>query len=192
MRRQQNIVKTGARGTSELSRGEIEATRHRFEGAFDSARCTASARTAHWKGLAASPKRIGNTSGRLLAALGTPRASQDRLWVVMWASTTCPKRVWTRPRTTSGAPNSPRSIFRGFWIHFGLTFEGFFVRFSFEPPATKAQNRNLKKGSCDPHRTSWRLRCAVAACCVYVFRKNFRILRVQLFVLAYPQAHLVN
>ena len=67
-----------------------------------------------------------------------------------------------------------------------------FRRFSFELSATKRQNRNLKKESCDLHQPTWLLRCAVVPCCSHVFRNDRRTLHVQPFVIAYPQAHLVS
>ena len=93
------------------------------------------------------------------------------------------------------ALRGPReSLFRRFGVGLGWIFVEFwtiFRRFSLEPRATKAQKQNLKKESCDPQRTSWLLRCAVASYCSHVFRNDFRTLHVQPFFVAYPQAHLV-
>ena len=98
------------------------------------------------------------------------------------------------PKTTVSAQNCPRSILHRFCTDFGFVFCDFraiFHRFSLEPPATKAQNRNLKKESHDPYPMSWLVRCAVVSYCSHVFRNDFRTLHVQPFFVAYLQAHLV-
>ena len=131
--------------------------------------------------------------GRLLATLGPPGASPDRAWGASWTSTSRPERVRPRPGNDFGPPNQPNidfsSIFPGFWLRF-IDFQAIFRRFSFEPPATKQQNQNLKKESRDPHHTSWLLRCALASYCSHVFRNDFRTLHVRPFFVAHPQAHL--
>ena len=79
-------------------------------------------------------------------------------------------------------------------MDFGSIFVDFrkiFRRISLEPPVTKAQNRNLKKESRDPHRASWLLRGAVASYCSHAFRNDFRTLHVEPFFVAYLQVHLV-
>ena len=137
----------------------------------------------------------GEAFGRLLAALGSPGAPQDRLWAGIWASKSRPERVWTRLRNGLGARNSSRSIFRRFGVGLGWIFVEFwtiFRRFTLEPRATKAQKQNLKKESRDPQRTSWFLRCGLALYCSHVFRSDFRTLHVQPFFVACPQAHLVQ
>ena len=124
--------------------------------------------------------------GQLLTALGSSGATQDRLWGNIWASKSCPEHVRTRPRNGFGAQNGPRWIFRRFGGHPARIFVDFrmlFRRFSFEPSATKRQNRNLKKESCDPHQPTWLLRCAVAQCSSHVFRNDCRTLHVQPFVM---------
>ena len=96
--------------------------------------------------------------------------------------------------TALSAQNRPRSILHRFFMDFASIFVNFrkiFRRISLEPPVTKAQNRNLKKESRDPHRASWLLRGAVASYCSHAFRNDFRTLHVQPFFIAYPQAHLV-
>ena len=99
------------------------------------------------------------------------------------------------PETTLGARTGPRSSFCRFFVGFGFIFVDFrtiFLRFSFELPATKAPNQNLKKESRDLHRASGLLRCAVASYCSSVFRNDRRALHVQPFFVAHPQAHLVS
>ena len=85
---------------------------------------------------------------------------------------------------------------KGFHLSpFGSIFVDFrrmFRRILLEPPATKAQKRNLKKESRDLHRASWLLRGAIVSYCSHVFRNDFRTLHVQFFSIAYPQAHLVR
>ena len=145
--------------------------------------------------LGVSLGRPGDALGRLLAALGAPGASQDRLWGGIWVSKTVPSASGRVPETALGAPTDPKSIFRRFFGDLGFIFVDFpkiLRRSSLKPPATKPQNQNLKKESRDPHRTSWLLRWAVASHCSYVFRDDFRTLHVQPFFVAYPQAHLVN
>ena len=114
------------------------------------------------------------------AALGRPK--------------TVPSASGCVPEAALGTPNGPRSTFCRFGIDLGWIFVDFrmiFRRFSLEARATKARKQNLKKESRDPQRTSWLLRCAVASYCSHVFRNDFRTLHVQLFFVAYPQAHLV-
>ena len=169
VRTQENTVKTGARGTSELSRDKTKATKNRSEGAFEAARCTTGARTAHREDLGASSGRPWDAFGRLLAALGSPGAPQDRLWGGIWASKSHPERVRTRPGNGLGHPKRPKIDFSSIWGGFSSIFR----RFSLEPRATKAQKQNLKKESRDPQRTSWLLYCAVASSCSHVFRNDF-------------------
>ena len=98
------------------------------------------------------------------------------------------------PETALDAQDGPRWIFGRFGGHPARIFVDvrmLFRQFSFEPSATERQNRNLKKESCDPQRTSWPLRCALASYCSHVFRNDFRTLHVQPFFVASPQAHLV-
>ena len=104
VRTQQSTVKTRTRGTSELSCDKTKAKKNRSEGTFKDARCTKSARTAHREALGASSGRPRNAFGRLLAALCSPGASQDRLWSSIWVCTNRPERVQTRPRNGHGHP----------------------------------------------------------------------------------------
>ena len=129
---------------------------------------------------------LGDAFGRLLAALGSPRVAQDRLWGAIGACKSCPERVWTRPRSGPGRSKRPKLDFssirgRSDWIF--IDFRPIFHRFSSEPRASKTRKQNLKKKSRDPQRTSWLLRCAVASCCSHIFRNDFRTLRVQPFSL---------
>ena len=139
------------------------------------------------RALGASLDCPGDAFGRLLATLGAPRAPQDRLWGGIWVPKSRPKRIRTRPCNGLGRPNRSKIDFSSIWGPFGVDFR----RFSLELCATKAQKQNLKKESCDPQRTSWPLRCALASYCSHVFRNDFRTLHVQPFFVAYPQAHLV-
>ena len=125
--------------------------------------------------------------GWLLAVLGAPRAPQDRLRGGIWVSKRRPERIRTRPCNGLGRPKRSNIDFSSILGQFGVDFR----RFSFELCATKAQKQNLKKESCDPQRTSWLLRCALASYCSHVFRNDFRTLHVQPFFVACPQAHLV-
>jgi hypothetical protein len=65
--------------------------------AFDGARCSKRARTLLRDGPGASSGRPGDAFGRLLAALGSLGASQDRPLGSFWPSTNRPERVRTRP-----------------------------------------------------------------------------------------------
>ena len=153
---------------------------------FDSAWCTECAQPLLRGRLEASWGCPGEPFGRFLAALGPPRAPQDRSQGHFFV----PKAVLSAPRrvseTTWGAQNCPKSILRRFFTDLGSIFFDFrmiFRRCSFEPLATKAQNRSLKNESREFHQTSWLLRCAVASYRSYVFRNDFRTLHVQLFSL---------
>ncbi len=126
---QQNIVKTGTRSTSELSRGKTKATKTRSEGTFDGAWCTTGAQTAHPEALGASLGRPGGTFGRLLDALGLPGASPDWPWGGIWASKSRPKRIWTRPRNGLERPNWPKIDFSSILVSFSSIFERFFIHF---------------------------------------------------------------
>ena len=157
-----------------------------------------------------APHALRQLSGSLLERLWDgPGALFDGSWALLarpgrpqiglGASFGCPKTVSSAsgrvPETTLGAQTGPRLIFLRFWVDLGWIFVDFrntLRRFSLEPRATKARKRNLKKESCDPHRASWPLRYAVTSYCPYVFRNGLRMLRVQSFFVAYPQAHLVS
>ena len=79
--------------------------------------------------------------GQLLAALGSPGATPDRLWGVIWASKNRPERVRTRPRNGFGCRNRPQIDFSSIFRRLRLRFHGFsvdcslFVRSNFLPPA---------------------------------------------------------
>ena len=107
------------KSTSELSHDKTKETKNRFEGAFDDARCSTDAGTAHLEGLGMSPGRARDAFGQLLVALGTPGTFQDRLGGGIWASKSRPKRVRTRPRNGLGRPNQPEIFF---FVDFGFIF----------------------------------------------------------------------
>ena len=97
--------------------------------------------------------------------------------------------------TASSAQNRPRSILHRFFVDCGSIFVHFRKtcrRVSLEPPVTKAQNRNLKKQSCDHHRASRLLRGAVLSHCSHAFRHDFRTLHIQPFFIEYLQVHLLK
>ena len=122
------------------------------------------------------------------------RTPEDRSWGLFWASRTRPKRVLARSRNGFERPKPPKINFASIFRRFGLRFRRYSKDFSsnfFELPATKAQNRNLKKESRDPHFASWFWRGAVASYCLHVFRNDFRTLHAQPYLGACPQAHLV-
>ena len=121
----------------------------------------------------------GDAFGRLLAALGAPRAPQDRLWGGTWVSKSRPEHIRTRPRNGPGRPKRSKIDFSSILGQVGVDF----CRFSLEPRARKEQKQNLKKESYDPQRTSWLLRCGLASYCSHIFRNTFRALHIQLFSL---------
>ena len=123
VRIQQNTVKTDVRGTSELPRNKTKATKKRSKGTFEAAWCTTGARTAHREGLGASSGRPWDAFGRLLAALGSPGAPQDRLWGGIWASKSDPERVRTRPGNGLGHPKRPKIDFSSIWGGFSSIFD---------------------------------------------------------------------
>ena len=125
VRTQQNTVKTGTRGTSELSRDKTKATENRSEGTFEAARCSVGARTVHWEGLGASSGRPGDPFGRLLAALGSPGLPQDRLGGGIWVSNGRPERVRTRPRNGLGLPKRLKIDFSSIFGRLRMDFRGF-------------------------------------------------------------------
>ena len=182
----------GARILSfELLRDTTKTTQNRSASVFDSARCTKRAPGPLRSRPGASQDRPRKAFDRFPCALGPPKTPQDRSWALFLAFRTRPERV---PETASSAQNLPRSILHRFFVNLGSIFVDFrrmFRRISLEPPATKAQNRNLKKESRDPHCASWLLRGAILSYCSHVFRNDFRTLHVQPFFIAYPQAHLV-
>ena len=111
-----------------------------------------------------------------------------------WQSGSIPSASRCVYEMASSAQNRPRSNLHRFFLDFASIFVDFrkICRgISFEPPVTKAQNRNLKKESRDPARASWLLRGAVAYYCSHFLRNDFRTLDVQPLFIAYPQAHLV-
>ena len=85
VRTQQNTVKTDTRGTSEFSRNKTKPTKNRSEDAFEAARCSAGARTAHREGLAIVLERLRGARrgfwtapGRSWLARGAPRSALCR------------------------------------------------------------------------------------------------------------------
>ena len=107
-------------------------------------------------------------------------AHPGRLWISLGASFGCPDAV---PNASGGVPktildvqDNPRSIFHRFWHDLALISDDLrpiFHRFSVKPLATRPQNPRLEKESCDPRCPTWHLWCAVASCCLCVFRNGF-------------------
>ena len=126
----------GARILSfELSRGEAKTSKNRYASAFDSVVCAEHAQPRPRDRLQAFWERPERAFGRLPAVSGSPGASQDWPWSVVWASTSRPERVRTRSRNGLGRPNRPlivfRTIFRSFWGHFhrfSIDFSSIFAR----------------------------------------------------------------
>ena len=130
VRRQQNTVKTGTRGTSEISRDKTKPTKNRSEGAFDCARCNTSAHTAHSKGLGASwggSGKLLDGSWPLLARSGRPKIG---LGAAFGPPAPVPSASGRLPEAALGARNGPRSICRRFLVdlrRFSSMFDRFFV-----------------------------------------------------------------
>ena len=185
----------GARILSfELLRDTTKTMRNRSASVLDSARCTKCARGWLRSRPGASWDPPGEAFGRSPNALGPPRTPKDRSRGLFWASRTRPKRVPARSRNGFERQKPPKINFASIFRRFGLRFRRYSKDFSsnfFELPATKAQNRNLKKESRDPHFASWFWRGAVASYCLHVFRNDFRTLHAQPYLGACPQAHLV-
>ena len=153
MRTQQDTVQTSTRGTSELLRDNMKATKNRSEGVFKAARCTTGVRTAHREGLGVSAGWPRDAFVRLLPALGSLGLPK----IGFGAAFGCPKAVPSVsgriPETTLGAQNTSRLIFRRFWIGLWWIFVDFRTicrRYSPEPRATKARQQNFTKddGNC--------------------------------------------
>ena len=89
----------------------------------------------------------GDAFGRLLAALGSPGAPQDRLWGGIWASKSRPERVQMRPQSGLGRPKRPKNDFLSIWGQFWMDLHRFSNGFSwiFAPAAcdegTKAESQ---------------------------------------------------
>ena len=147
MRTQQNTVKTDTRGTSEFSRDKTKPTKNRSEDAFEAARCSAGARTAHREGLGASsgcPARLLDGSWPLLARPGRPKIGFGPAFGRPKAVPSASGRV---PETALGAQNGPRSIFRRFWVDLGwiIVGFGFFVDFRSSRVQRRHQSRISKR-----------------------------------------------
>ena len=122
VRSQQNSVKTGTRATSELSRDDAKSMKNHSASAFDGARCSKRARTLLRGGPGASARRPGDAFGRLLAALGSPGAPQDRPLGGIWPSTSRPERVPARPRNGFERPKPSESDFSTIWLGLSIDF----------------------------------------------------------------------
>ena len=195
MRTQQNTVKTGARGTSELSRDETKATKNRSEDVCEAAQCSTGAWTAQPESLTAFSGGPGKLLDISWPFLARPRRPKIGFGAAFGRSKTVPSASGRVPDTALGAQNGARPIFRRFWVGLGWIFVDFrtiFRRFALEPCATKTQKQDLKKEPRDPQRTSWLLRCGRASYCSHIFPNFFRTLHDQFFFVAYPQAHLVE
>ena len=93
--------------------------------AFGDANGVASVLAAVPGALGASDKCPGDAFGRLLAALGSPEASQDRLWGDIWASRCRPERVRIRPRSGVWRQKRLEIDFLSIWGRFGMDFRRF-------------------------------------------------------------------
>ena len=123
--------------------------------------------------LGASLGLPGDAFGRLLATRRPPGASLDRSWGVICVSKSRPERIRRCPQSDFGRPGRLKIDFSSILARSGVDFRRIFRRFSVEPPAMKPQNRKLEKESCDPRCPTWHLWCAVASCCLCVFRNGF-------------------
>ena len=139
----------GARILSfELSRGEAKTSKNRSAGAFDSVLRTEHAQPRLRDRPQASRESPGHAFGRLPAVCGSPGASQDWPWSVIWASTNRPERIWTRPRHGRGCPGWSKIDFSSIFGRAGVDFHRFrsiFRRFSLELPATKPESEAQKR-----------------------------------------------
>ena len=130
VRSQQNTVKTGTRATSELSRDDAKSMKNRSASAFDGARCFKRGQTLLRGGPGASAERSRDAFGRILAALGSPGAPQDRPLGGIWPSTSRPERVPACPRNGLERPKPPESDFSTIFRRFGSVFRRFSIDFS--------------------------------------------------------------
>ena len=141
----------GARILSfELLRDTTKTTKNRSASVIDSAQCTKHARGSLRSRSGASQDRLGEIFGRFPSALGPRRNSQDRPRDPFLASRTCPERASARLRNGFERPEPPKINFASIFRRFGQHIRNKIRRISFEPPATRAQIRNLKKASRDP------------------------------------------
>ena len=184
VRTQQNAVKTGMRGTSELSRHETKATKNGSEDVCEAAQCSTGAWMAHRESLRAfsgGPGKLLDISWPLLARPGRPKIGFE---AAFGRSKTVPSASGRVPETVLGAQNGSTPILRRFWIGLGWIFveiRTIFRRFALEPRATKTRKQDLKKEPRDPQRTSWLLRCGRASYCSHIFPNFFPTLHDQFF-----------
>ena len=128
----------GARILSfELSRGETKTSKNRSASAFDSVVRAEHAQPRLQDRPQASRETPGHAFGRLPAVCGSPGASQDWPWSVIWASTSRPERIWTRPRHGRGRPGWSKIDFSSIFGRAGVDFHRFSIDFSsiFAPAA---------------------------------------------------------
>ena len=118
----------GARILSfELSRGEAKTSKNRSASAFDSVVCAEHAQPRPRDRLQAFWERPERAFGRLPAVSGSPGASQDWPWSVVWASTSRPERIWTRPRHGRGRPGWSKIDFSSIFGRAGVDFHRFSI-----------------------------------------------------------------
>ena len=116
VRTQQNAIKTGMRGTSELSRDETKATKNRSEDVCEAAQCSTGARTAHWESLSRAARGSFWTSpGCSWLARGAPRSALRRHLGVQK-----PSRV--RPDASPKRPWAPKPAQDRFFVNLGWIF----------------------------------------------------------------------
>ena len=144
VRTQQNTVKTDTRGTSEFSRDKTKPTKNRSEDAFEAARCSAGARTAHREGLGASsgcPARLLDGSWPLLARPGRPK-------IGFGAAFGRPKAVPSGSGRVSETAWALETAQDRFFVDFGSVWGGFsssFGRFFVDLRSSRVRRRHKSR-----------------------------------------------
>ena len=126
VRTQQNTVKTGTRGTSELSRDKTTTTKNRYE-----RRSSLRARSKRGRGRLRAlfgSSRAANLASKTanMAAKTANLAAKTAQLAVRRPSRARFRATLARPRTTRSARRRPKPVFRQFPVVFGR----FFIDFS--------------------------------------------------------------
>ena len=122
VRTQQNAVKTGARGTSELSRDETKATKNRSEDVCEAVQCSTGAWTAQPESLRAFTGGPGKLLDISWLFLARPRRPKIGFGAAFERSKNVPGTSGRVPDTALGAQSGSRTIFRRFWVGLGWIF----------------------------------------------------------------------
>ena len=122
VRTQHNAVKTGMRGTSELSRHETKATKNGSGDVCEAAQCSTGAWMAHRESLRAFSGGPGKLLDISWPFLARPRRPKIGFGAAFGRSKTVPSVSGRVPDTALGAQSGSRTSFRRFWVGLGWIF----------------------------------------------------------------------